>query len=321
MKCPHCGSERVKKFGKNRNGSPRSRCLDCKKTFTAGPADPKPLGPMRIPMDKAIDCLRLLLDGMSIRAVERFTRINRNTICDLILNLGERCRMFLNDRLRSVPVGDLQVDEVWSFVGCKEKTKVHCGKEDEHGVGDAYLFVGLERNTKLIVGYMLGKRTDVDTYAFADRLKDCTAGRFHLSTDGWSPYHTAMPAFFGDRIDYAQIVKTFTNAPRDKGKYCPPVIVSVGKKGICGNPDDKLTCTSHVERSNLTIRMTLRRWTRLTNAFSKSWKHHEAAVSLYIAFYDFIRPHMSLDNRTPAQESRLTDHRWSWEELLNATAV
>ena len=261
----------------------------------------------------------MLLDGISIRACERFTGVSRNTICDLILQVGEQCRQFLAARLDGIPVADVQVDEVWSFVGMKEKTRQH--KVDADPLkGDAYCYVGLERNTKLIVSYMLGKRDEFDTHEFASRLRRATSGRFQLSTDGWSPYYTYMPLEFGQRIDYSAIIKVFTNPPRDRGKYSPAQIVTIDKRPVVGDPDMNLVCTSHVERSNLTLRMTVRRWTRLTNAFSKSWKHHEAAMSLYIAFYNFVRPHMTLKT-TPAVASRLTDHVWSIEELLAATVA
>lgn len=272
---------------------------------------------MRLPVAKAIDCLKLLLDGMSIRACERFTRVHRDTLCDLILTVGGKCKAFLADRLQGLPVTDVQVDEVWSFVGCKEKIKERLGRPDT--MGDAYAYIGLERNTKMIVSYLLGKRDADDTNEFASILRHGTSGRFQLSTDGWRPYRTAMPAGFGSRIDFAQLVKTYTNAPRE-GKYSPAEIVKITKDDVCGSPADFRICTSHVERSNLTVRMTLRRWTRLTNAFSKSWKHHEAALALYIAFYDFCRPHMTLKT-TPAVAAKLTDHRWTIQELLAACAA
>jgi transposase-like protein/IS1 family transposase len=318
MTCPHCSSENVKANGKHRNGSQRFKCRDCKKTFTEDRV--KPLGTMRLPLDKAVNILRLLLDRMSIRACERFTGVCHKTICDMILTVGGRCREFLAARLQSVLVNDVQVDEVWSWVGMKERTKIIQKRDDDYMIGDAYAYVGLERDTKLIVSYLLGKRDANDTYEFAEGLRRSTFGRFQLSTDGWKPYGYAMPAEFGARIDYSQIIKTFQNPPRDRGKYCPAQIVKISKDTICGDPDPSRVSTSHVERSNLTLRMTVRRWTRLTNAFSKSWKHHEAMLSLYIAFYNFVRPHMTLKT-TPAVAARLTDHRWTMEELLAATAA
>lgn len=320
MVCPKCANEQVKKFGKNRNGSQRFRCLSCKKTFT----EERPaalLGSMRLPVEKAVKCLKLLLDGMSIRACERCEGVNRNTLCDLILTVGERCRDFMAEQFQGVPVADVQVDEVWSFVGRKERTKI-IAKEYDPMTGDSYAYIALERNSKLIVSYLLGKRDEFDTREFASSLRLATSGRFQLSTDGWHPYRSAMPAEMFHRIDFSQIIKQFTTPPRSKweGKYSPAEIVKVDKKVVCGNPDPAFICTSHVERSNLTLRMTVRRWARLTNAFSKSWRHHEAALCIYLAFYNFVRVHATLET-TPAVAARLTDHRWTLEELLAAMAA
>jgi transposase-like protein/IS1 family transposase len=319
MVCPKCESERVKRFGKNRNGSQRYRCLDCKKTFTEEQL--KPLGSMRVDFDKAVYCLKMLLEGVSIRSCERLTGMNRNTLCDLVLSVGQRCKDFLADRIQNVPVAEIEVDEVWSFVSMKEKTKI-IQKREDYEVGDAYLYVGIERNSKLIVSFLIGKRHQDYTFDFAANLRRATTGRFQLSTDGWLAYRASMPTELGHRIDFAQIVKVFETPGRHKwvGKYSPAEIVRIDKKPVCGSPVDSRISTSHVERSNLTLRMTVRRWTRLTNAFSKSWKHHEAAVALYIAFYNYCRHHSTIKT-TPAVAAKLTDHRWTMEELLTAMAA
>jgi transposase-like protein/IS1 family transposase len=318
MVCPKCESEHVKRFGKNRNGSQRYRCLDCKKTFTEEQS--RPLGSMRLDFGKATYCLRMLLEGVSIRSCERLTGVNRNTLCDLVLSVGQRCKDFLEQRIKDVPVGEVEVDEVWSFVGMKEKQKIIQNRQ-EYEIGDSYLYVGIERNSKLIVSFLVGKREQDYTFDFAAQLRQATTGRFQLSTDGWRAYCASMPTELGSRIDFAQIVKVFETPPRHKwvGKYSPAEIVKIEKKFISGNPIASRVSTSHVERSNLTLRMTVRRWTRLTNAFSKSWKHHEAAVALYIAFYNFVRHHSTLKT-TPAVAAKLTDHRWTMEELLTAAA-
>jgi len=319
MVCPKCSGENCVRNGKDRDGNQRFKCRDCKKNF--GEAKPRLLGRMQLPVEKAVNCLKLILDGMSIRACERFTGVSRNTICDMILEVGERCRDFMAERLQGVPVADVQVDEVWSFVGRKEKTKI-IAKDYDPMTGDSYAYIALERNSKLIVSYLLGKRDEFDTKEFASKLRLATSGRFQLSTDGWHPYRTAMPSEMGNRIDFSQIIKSFESLPRHKweGKYSPAEIVKIDKKPVCGDPDPAFICTSHVERSNLTLRMTVRRWTRLTNAFSKSWRHHEAALCIYLAFYNFCRKHMTLKT-SPAVAARLTDHVWSMEELLTATAA
>jgi IS1 family transposase len=220
-----------------------------------------------------------------------------------------------------VPVSEVEVDEVWSYVGMKEKTKI-IQKREDYEIGDCYVFVGLERNTKLIVSFLVGKRENDYAYDFGAQLRHATGTRFQLSTDGWKPYSKAMPMELGGRIDYSQIVKVFETPGRHlwTGKYSPAEIVRISKRAVCGDPVESRVSTSHVERSNLSLRMTCRRWTRLTNAFSKSWKHHEAAVALYVAFYNFVRPHMTLKT-TPAVAAKLTDHKWTMEELLNVIAA
>lgn len=317
MRCPHCQSENTKRHGKDRNKNQRYRCLDCKKTWIDAP--PNPLGRMNLPMRQAIQCLKMLLEGMSIRSCERLTGVNRNTLCDLIVNVGERCNAFLKSKLRGLSVKNLEVDEVWSFVGCKERTKERMGYGEE--MGDAYSFIGLERDTKLIVAYHVGKRSERDTHEFIRELRNVTVGRFQLSTDGFKPYCIAVPDAFGFHgIDYAQIIKTFKNPPKeDERRYSPPQIVEVKKSEFCGNPDPDLICTSFVERSNLSLRMTCRRWTRLTNAHSKKWRNHEAALALYIAFYNFVRVHTTLET-TPAVKHGLAQKPWTLEELLAQAA-
>jgi transposase-like protein/IS1 family transposase len=318
MICPKCQSENVQRFGKDRKGNQRFRCKSCKRTWQAD--RPRPLGDMRIDFQKAAYCLRMLLEGMSIRSCERLTGVSRNTLCDLILTVGERCKFFLADRIANVAVSEVEVDEVWSFVGMKEKTKI-IQKREDHELGDAYAYIGLERNTKLIITFLIGKRQQDYTFDFAAQLRRATEGRFQLSTDGWKAYRASMPTELGHRIDFAQIVKVFETPGRHlwTGKYSPAEIVRIDKQFIMGNPDPRRVSTSHVERSNLSLRMGSRRWTRLTNAFSKSWKHHEAAMALYVAHYNFVRSHMTLKT-TPAVAAKLTDHRWTMEELLTEMA-
>jgi IS1 family transposase len=277
-------------------------------------------GKMRLSEEMIVKCLKLMMDGMSIRAIERFTGVNRTTLCDLVVVVGENCRELMKHKLIDLKVSNVQVDEVWSFVGCKEKTRERLDKPDDQG--DAYAYVAIERNTKLIFGVQLGKREDDMTREFIYHLRSLTPNvRYQLSTDGWTGYRTAVPRAFGGKVDFGVIVKTYKNPERiEQRRYSPPAIVRTERSAVCGYPDPASICTSHVERSNLTLRMTLRRWTRLTNAHSKSWRHHCAAMDLYIAFYNWVRPHSTLGT-TPAVAHGLADHAWTMEELLRAAAA
>lgn len=210
----------------------------------------------------------------------------------------------------------MECDEIWGFVGCKEKTRLSNNYSEDFG--DSYCFVGLESSTKLVLAWHLGKRPAEDTRQFSEKLSHATSGRFQLTTDGFRPYKTAIPQAFNGRVDFAQLIKEYAIPDGEERRYSPPEVVGIATVVCCGQPDPDRICTSYVERSNLTMRMTVRRLTRLTNAFSKKWENHEAALALYFAFYNYCRVHMML-KRTPAMEAGLTDQAWSVGELLEAT--
>jgi len=314
----------MQRFGRNRNGSQRYRCDTCARTFTdeqTRPADRRRVEESRLTM-----CLRMLLEGMSIRSAERLTGIHRDTIIAALVEAGDNCQRWLAVAVRGVPAADVQADEIWGFVHCKEKTRERRNLPQE--MGDAYCFTALERNTKLILAWHLGKRCPLDTAEFADKLYVATEGRFQLTTDGYTPYQTVIPTLFRSRVDFATLVKVYGEPEEEaRRRYSPPRITEVIATVRTGEPDPALICTSHVERSNLTIRMMIRRMTRLTNAFSKKWDNHEAALALFFAYYNFCRPHMTLTESaghkcTPAMASNLTDYVWSLQELLrNADRV
>jgi len=265
-----------------------------------------------------IFCLRLLLEDNSIRSAERLTGVNKETIIAAMVRAGENCRKFLAKKIRRISVYDVQADEIWGYVGCKEKHRHLNNLPDCYG--DAYCFTAIERNTKLMLAWHLGKRSTEDTYEFAVKLRAATCGHFQLTTDGWRPYCTAIPEVFGDSVDFAQLVKEYGDNDGER-QYSPPIVTGISIKIRSGEPNVANICTSHVERHNLTIRMQVRRLTRLTNAFSKRWENHEAAIALFFAFYNWCRPHMTLKT-TPAVASGLTDHVWSVPELLaNAGAA
>jgi IS1 family transposase len=275
---------------------------------------------MRIPTDRAVFCLRLLLEGNSIRSVERLTDTHRDTIMRLVVLVGQRCQAFLEKAVHKVQVSEVQADEIWNFIGCKKRTQERLGKGEEFG--DSYCYTAIERHTKLLLAWELGKRTPTTTQKFADKLGRATAGRFQLTTDGYHPYREAMLFALAGRLDFAQLLKVFASVKGNAAavRYSPGDIVDIDIRPVCGNPDDDRICTSHAERANLTIRMHVRRMTRLTNAFSKKWENHEAALGLFFAYYNFCRVHGTIKT-TPAVAAGLTDHVWSVEELLGAAAT
>lgn len=314
MTCHNCSSL-CKKFGKfGPKRIQRYRCNQCKKTFSE--EQDKPLDKMRIPLEKAGSCLLLLLEGMSIRSVQRITGLHQKTILQLLVLAGERCERLMLQRIKAVAVKDVEADEIWGFVQCKNRHKLHKGIENPE-VGDAYTFVGIERNTKLILAWHLGERDMVHTEAFTEKLDYATQGHFQLTTDGWRPYENAVSYSLGTRVDYAMLIKVYANDREGEQKYSPPEVVDTTIKTLIGNPDPSRICTSIVERSNLSIRTSVRRLTRLTNAFSKKRDNLRAMLALYFAFYNFCRIHSTI-RCTPAMESGLTGHVWSVRELLSS---
>ena len=308
MQCPTCQNE-GRKFGKDRDGNQRFQCIPCHKTFADRPV--RPLGDMRINIDRAITCLHHLVEGVSVRATMRLTGTNRNTILDLLLLIGGGCERLLEGRIKNIPVVDVQADEIWGFVSMKERTRLR-KFPDGAEIGDAYTFIGIERGTKLILAWHLGRRTKEDAKEFAGKLRDATTGRFQITTDGFKPYKTAIPEAMAS-ADFAQLVKHY--ATKDDHKYSPGEVSSTTKVPVNGDPDDAKICTSHVERQNLTVRMQNRRMTRLTNAFSKKWANHSASMALHFAYYNFCRIHQTL-GMTPAMAAGLEDHPWTLRELV-----
>jgi IS1 family transposase len=274
----------------------------------------------------------MILEGNSVRSIERLTEVHRNTIIDLMVEAGELCELFLAKSIRDVPTTDVQGDEIWGFCHCKQKTAERNGYGDL--VGDVWTFVGIDRESKLVLAYHVGKRSQEDTIAFTLKLKAATTGHFQLSTDGYPSYNSVVPVVFGPSIDYAQLVKEFTNSNEvgTAARYSPGKVIRTHKVVIIGNPDQDRVCTTHVERSNLSMRTSIRRMTRLTIAHSKKWRNHQAAIGLWFAYYNYCRAHTTLTQETreenekpvpttPAMKAGLAEKPWSVSELLNATAV
>jgi len=314
MTCHNCKIE-ANKAGKDRKGNQRFRCAQCRKTFQE--LKDNLLGSMRISIEKAEMCLQLMLEGMSIRSIQRITGLHQETILDLLVLAGDRCRDLMNKRIKGVAVKDVEADEIWGFVRMKKRTKLRKEVADPQ-VGDAYTFVAIERNSKLILTWHLGDRDTPNTEAFTEKLNRATSGHFQLTTDGHATYPDAVSYSLGTRVDYAQLIKVYGHDDREgEQKYSPPEVVETVTKPLIGSPDPRRICTSIVERSNLSMRTSIRRLTRLTNAFSKKWENLHAMLSLYFAYYNFCRIHSSI-RCTPAMESGITGHVWTLRELLAA---
>jgi transposase-like protein/IS1 family transposase len=310
-----CTHESVKKHGKDYKGAQRFRCKLCGETWIEERT--KPLGNMQITVKQATTALHLLLEGCSIRSVSRVIGLNRNTIGDLILTVGENCQRLLDAKVVGVKVNFCQVDELWSFIGMKEKTRVATARSSEWG--DSWTFIGLDEESKLVLAHHIGQRDTATCNQFLRKLDRATAGRFQLSTDGLQTYRQNVPYTLGTKVDFAVLIKNYA-ASQTVTRYSPAKIINSEKMPMFGNPEWDKISTSHIERFNLTVRMTLRRFTRLTNAHSKSLKHHVAMQSIFVAFYNFCRKHESLKGQTPAMAGGLTDNQWTILRLLDFAA-
>jgi IS1 family transposase len=271
---------------------------------------------MRIDKARAVMAIKMMLEGSSVRTINRLTGLNLHTLSDLLILIGERCRKFLKAKIQNVQTADIEVDELWAFIGAKEKMARALRKDEDFG--DCYTFLAIDRESKLILSHEVGKRALGHTYQFASNLRVAIAGNCHVTSDGFRPYESAVPTALWDKnISYAQLIKIFgKKTPREEARYSPAPIIGIRKNRVWGYCRDDQVCTSHIERFNLSLRMGLRRFTRLTNGFSKSWRHHAAAIALWIAYYNFCRVHMTLKT-TPAVTAKLTDEVWSVERLLD----
>jgi hypothetical protein len=264
--------------------------------------------------EKQETVIAALVEGSSIRSVERMTGIHRDTIMRLMVRIGKNCEKILDTHLRNLKCSNLQMDEIWCFVG--EKQRHLTGSDNIKELGDQWIFVALDSDSKLIPSYIVGKRSLNNAYAFIKDLSSRLDNRVQLSSDSLKAYIDAVEIAFGADVDYGQIVKTYEAEPIGPGRYSPPNVISVERIVISGNPEPSKISTSHVERQNLTMRMQMRRLTRLTNAFSKKLENLKAAVALHFAHYNFVRIHSSL-RITPPMAAGVTDHLWSISDLLN----
>jgi IS1 family transposase len=264
--------------------------------------------------DKKLAVISGLVEGNSIRSISRMTDVDRNTINSLLLRTGERCAALLDERMRQLPCRRLQCDEIWTYVAKKER---HVKDDDPVEFGDQWVYVALDADTKLIPAYYVGKRCSENTQVFMRELWSRLADhRIQLTTDAYIFYTKAVEQSFGGDADYAQLKKLFGDyGQHGNERYSPSPITEVISKTISGVPDPAHVSTSFVERQNLTIRMQMRRFTRLTNAFSKRLANLKAACALHFAHYNFVRVHSSL-RVTPAMAAGISSRIWDLGELI-----
>lgn len=256
-----------------------------------------------------------LMEGVSINATVRMTGVSKPTILKLQKELACACAAYHYDHVRGLKPKSIQCDEIWAFVHCKQKN-VATAKAQNDGIGDVWTWTAIDPDSKLMISYLIGLRTADDAREFmldlSGRVNDIT----QLTTDGFAAYPEAVREAFGDLVDYAQLIKTYKQPREDHARYSPAVCTRCVKKAVIGEPESNQISTSIIERSNLTIRMSMRRFTRLTNGHSKKVENHGHAFSLFTMHYNFCRKHMSLKGKTPAMAAGLTDHVWTLDELV-----
>jgi len=314
MTCPKCEHENLKRFGTYGKAKiQRYRCRDC--GATASEPQSHLLGQHTTRLDDAVRVFTLLTEGMSVRAISRVTGIHKTTILSLLTTIAGKCRGVFDAKIQNMRPRYVQADELWTFVHTKMK-RVRSTDPDEYG--DQYVWLALDSETKAILSYYVGKRDGLSAYEFIEDLSRRIIGRCQLTTDGLDAYPPAVEEHFGADVDYAQLVKNYA-APRTDGPdwYRPSArVVSTVPTLVMGNPKFEKISTSPIERTNLTLRMQLRRFTRLTNGFSKKLENLKAAVAVFVAWYNFCRVHQTL-RVTPAMEAGLADHVWTVAELLS----
>ncbi len=319
MTCHNCRID-CSKAGKRGDGLQRYRCGKCSKTYSEHKEFSNLCGHKQaIDDESAVLALRLLAEGNSIRSAERITGLHRDTIMKLLAATGERCEALLATKIQKVLVRDVQCDEVWTFVFKKESRR-GLGDRNYHWIGDAWAFIAIERNTKLVLTFELGRRNTGTAVRFMKKLAAATSVEqgFQLTTDGFPPYNFAVGNELDNRCDYAQLVKIYAApTPEEQRRYSPAHVVEAIPTEIYGDPENERICTSHIERQNGSLRQWCKRFTRLTYGFSKKWGNLNAALALHFAHYNFCRVHGSL-RITPAMASGITDHIWTISELLQA---
>jgi IS1 family transposase len=268
----------------------------------------------KLSSDKRAQIVAALVEGCSIRSTVRMTGASKNTIAKLLIELGAACSEYLDKALVNLNCRRIQCDEIWSFVGAKDKN-IPGERKDEFGIGSAWTWVAIDADSKLICSWLVGKRDVGCATEFIRDLAGRLRNRVQLTTDGLKLYLTAVADGFGSDIDYAMLVKVYGADTGEEKRYSPAICSGCKKEPKVGDPDPKHISTSYIERQNLTMRMGMRRFTRLTNAFSKKIENHVAAIALHYIFYNFCRIHQTL-RVTPAMQEGISDHVWSIQDVI-----
>ena len=272
------------------------------------------LGMNKLPVAKRVQILTMLVEGSSLRSISRVCDVSINTVTKLLIDAGTACATFHDEMVRNVAAKRIQCDEIWSFTYAKAKN-VKSAKAAPDGAGDTWTWTALDSDSKRMVTWWVGDRSSSTGFVFLRDLQSRLANRIQLSTDGHGAYLEAAAHTFGHDVDFAQLIKVFRETPHPKGRYSPAECIGCKTKVIEGNPDPKHISTSHAERQNLTMRMSMRRFTRLTNAFSKKFENHCHSLALYFVFYNWIRKHKA-HGETPAMAAGLTDKPMLMADLV-----
>jgi IS1 family transposase len=268
----------------------------------------------KMPLEKRVLILSTLCEGSSMRAVSRICDVSINTVSKLLVDAGRACAAFHDEKVRGVVAKRIQCDEIWAFTHCKQR-RVATAKAPPPGAGDTWTWTGICTESKMIVSWLVGGRDGGYAIEFMDDLRSRLANRVQLTTDGHRAYLEAVEGAFGGDVDYAQLVKLYGASPESmKGRYSPPECTGIRKIPIEGNPDPKHISTSYVERGNLTMRMSMRRFTRLTNAHSKKVENHCHALALYFVWYNFARINSAV-RMSPAMAAGITDTLLSMADI------
>jgi IS1 family transposase len=268
----------------------------------------------RLDTKRRAQIVSALVEGNSVRATCRMFDVAKGTVLSLLADLGAACSAYQDEALRDLPCRRIQCDEIWAFVGAKDKN-VPAEKRAHFGVGSVWTWTALDADTKLMAAWAVGTRDAGAAWEFMQDLAGRLRYRVQLTTDGHGAYLSAVEDAFGGAIDFAQLVKIYGAAPTEPGRYSPPICTGTKTTAISGDPDPAHVSTSFVERSNLTMRMSMRRFTRLTNGFSKKIEKHMHAISLHFMHYNFARIHQTL-RITPAMAAGVADHVWSVEAIV-----